>query len=453
MQYATGRGATLGLESHTGRVPATEGGARHGRPVVAVRVIAGLCAAGFFGCGGGSQTGSPPSNGGAAGSDSSRGDDASRSDDATHADGAAADSSSDSRTERDAAGTSDDGAGITDTRDGASMTEASVDAAMDTGASDRSSDTDPIVDTRSIDAGSSDVPKDANSDAHADVATTDGGGACGCATYGAPATTGTEPSSLTELSGLVASRKNPGVLYAHNDSGSNSTLIVMSDVAAPLGQFVLSNVTAVDWEDVAVGPCDAGSCIFVGEIGDNNLAYASRAVYRFAEPNLSPTAPMGTQMVTADVLTFVYPDGRHNAETLLVEPTSGDIFVITKVSNVASTVYRMPKPFTPGTQVTMEKVGDLSLPASAGLVTGGDVHPCGTRMLIRTYPMIYEFKLAAGQPFSSIFAVPGTAVATPTQAQESQGEAVTYASDGVGYFTASELDGQSSRSLFRIRCQ
>jgi hypothetical protein len=333
------------------------------------------------------------------------------------------------------------------------MTEASVDAAMDTGTSDRSSDTDPIVDTRSIDAGSSDVPKDASSDAHADVATADGGGACGCATYGVPAATGTEPSSLTELSGLVASRKNPGVLYAHNDSGSNSTLIVMSDVAAPLGQFVLSNVTAVDWEDVAVGPCDAGSCIFVGEIGDNNLAYASRAVYRFAEPNLSPTTPMGTQMVTADALTFVYPDGRHNAETLLVEPTSGDIFVITKVSSVASTVYRMPKPFTPGSQATMEKVGDLALPGSAGLVTGGDVHPCGTRMLIRTYPMIYEFKLGAGQPFSSIFAVPPTAVATPTQAQESQGEAVTYAADGVGYFTASELDGQSSRSLFRIRCQ
>lgn len=160
---------------------------------------------------------------------------------------------------------------------------------------------------------------------------------------------------------------------------------------------------------------------------------------------------MGT--VTADALTFVYPDARHNAETLLVDPTSGDIFVITKVSNVASTVYRMPKPFTPGTQVTMKKVGDLSLPGSAGRVTGGDVDPCGTRMLIRTYPMIYEFKLTAGQPFSSIFAAPGTPVSTPTQDQESKGEGVTYAADGVGYFTASELDGKSSRSLFRIRCQ
>ena len=417
------------------------------------RLGAWLCAAGFVACSGTSESGSPASTGGAAGSDPSHGNDAARTDDATHPDALIADASnSDGRTERDATGMTDNGGG-TDARDGATMSEASVDGAIDNGPSDRSPGADMSVDTASNDAASNDAPADTGTDVGVEVGTTADGGTCGCAAYGAPVATGTEPSSLTELSGLVASRKNPGVFYAHNDSGSNSTLVVMSDAAAALGQIVLSNVTAVDWEDVAVGPCDAGSCIFVGEIGDNALAYASRAVYRFAEPTLSASTPNGTLMVTADALTFVYPDGRHNAETLLVEPTSGDIFVITKVSNVASTVYRMPKPFTPGTQVTMEKVGDLSLPGSAGLVTGGDVHPCGTRMLIRTYPMIYEFKLPAGQPFSAIFASTAAPVPTPTQSQESKGEGVTYASDGLGYFTASELDGQSSRSLFRIRCQ
>jgi hypothetical protein len=355
--------------------------------------------------------------------------------------------------QRDDTVTADNGGGGTDARDTAASPDAYVDGPIDVGASDRSSGADAIVDSATIDVKSSDATPDAGTDVRAETGTGDDGGACGCAAYGAPAVSGTEPSSLTELSGIVASRKNPGVLYAHNDSGSNSTLVVMSDAAAPLGQIVLSNVTAVDWEDVAVGPCDAGSCIFIGEIGDNSLAYPSRAVYRFAEPSISPATPIGTQMVTADALTFVYPDGRHNAETLLVEPTSGDIFVITKVANLASTVYRMPKPFTPGVQTTMEKVGDLSLPGSAGLVTGGDVHPCGMRMLIRTYPMIYEFRLAAGQPFSSIFTSPATPVSTPTQDQESKGEGVTYAADGVGYFTASELDGKSSRSLFRVRCQ
>ncbi|HMI86252.1 MAG TPA: hypothetical protein VK550_19295 [Polyangiaceae bacterium] len=414
------------------------------------RAAAWVCAAGVLACGATGENGSPAATGGAAGSDPSHASDASHGDGSLPADGAVVDSpNGEGTTQRDAPSTVDANGAKPDAPDGATTRDASLDGSIEAGSSDRSSG----VDTITSDASANDAAQDPSSEIRGDVGTTEGGGACGCAAYGTPAVTGTEPTSLTELSGLVASRKNPGVIYAHNDSGSNSTIIVMSDVAAPLGQIVLGNVTAIDWEDIAVGPCDAGSCIFVGEIGDNNLAYASRAVYRFAEPSISPATPIGTQTVTADALTFVYPDGRHNAETLLVEPMSGDIFVVTKVSNLASTVYRMPKPFTPGTQTTMEKVGDLSLPGSAGLVTGGDVHPCGTRMLIRTYPAIYEFKLVAGQPFSTIFAAMATPVSTPTQDQESKGEGVTYAADGIGYFTASELDGKSSRSLFRVLCQ
>jgi hypothetical protein len=449
MQYTKGRAASSTPE------PATA--ARSARSVVretpwmvVARRVALVALVGVSACGSGSEPGSPTSTGGAGGSpppgnDASQPDDAAQPDSAVHDDvGTGGTTSVDVRADRDATSTGDTSVGNGDARDAVT----SVDAAIDASPADRSAGTDVAAEP-----GSNDVTREASIDVPPDVGTSDSGGACGCAAYGAPTATGTEPSSLTELSGIVASRKNPGVLYAHNDSGSNSTVIVLSDTAAPLGQMTLTNVNAVDWEDVAVGPCDAGSCIFVGEIGDNNLAYATRTVYRFAEPSISPTTPIGTMMVAADALTFVYPDGRHNAETLLVEPISGDIFVITKVSGVASTVYRLPKPFTPGTQATMEKVGDLSLPGSAGLVTGGDVHPCGTRMLIRTYPMIYEFKLAAGQPFTSIFASAGSAVSTPTQDEESKGEGVTYAADGIGYFTASELDGKSSRSLFRIRCQ
>lgn len=446
--FTNGRGATERLGSRGLTAPMGDGAARG---AAALAVFALVACAQFAGCGGDSPS-DPSPTGGAAGAG---GSDSPRSDAAVEGGAPASDATSEtpvsdapsSHDVSDARGGSDTGGGTIDARDTGTSSDAARDPEVDRAVTPDASDA-------AMDTTVADVAREAGTDARVDTAgPIDDAGTCGCTTYGAATVVGTEPSSLTELSGVVASRKNPGVLYAHNDSGSNSTLVVMSDTAQPLGQFVLSNVNAVDWEDVATGPCDAGSCIFVGEIGDNNLAYASRAVYRFAEPVISPTTSMGTTMVTADALTYVYPDGRHNAETLLVDPNSGDIYVVTKVSNVASTVYRLPKPFTPGTQATMEKVGDLALPGSAGLVTGGDVHPCGTRMLIRTYPMIYEFKLTAGQPFASIFAATPTAVTTPTQDQESKGEGVTYAADGVGYFTASELDGKSTRSLFRVRCQ
>jgi hypothetical protein len=140
----------------------------------------------------------------------------------------------------------------------------------------------------------SDAPRgDASSDGAGGDAERSDAAACGCASYGAPSATGTLPSSLIELSGVVASRRYPGVLYAHNDSGATANVTVFSDTAAPLGEIVLSNVTAIDWEDIAVGPCAAGSCVFVGDIGDNALAYPSRAVYRFAEPDISPSSPIG----------------------------------------------------------------------------------------------------------------------------------------------------------------
>jgi hypothetical protein len=150
-------------------------------------------------------------------------------------------------------------------------------------------------------------------------------------------------------------------------------------------------------------------------------------------------------MATPEIFPYVYPDDRHNAET-------GDIFIVIKVADMQSTVYRMPQPLTPGVQATLERIGTLSLSAAAGLVVGGDVSPCGTRMLIRTYLQVYEFSLPAGQPFAAIFATTARPVPTPTNEQESKGEGVTYAADGFGYFTASELDGKASRSLYRVRC-
>ena len=77
----------------------------------------------------------------------------------------------------------------------------------------------------------------------------------------------------------------------------------------------------------------------------------------------------------------------------------------------------------------------LVLPAPGGLVTGGAAHPCGDRLLLRTYDALLEYVAPPNQPFEAAFA------ATPRPvpvALELQGEAVTYLADGPGYVTASE---------------
>jgi hypothetical protein len=322
------------------------------------------------------------------------------------------------------------------------------DAALDVDVSETPSE--PAMDGARTDASDPDAPPN---DAKADDAG-DASACSACSAFGALTTAGPLPSALTELSGIAASRRNPGVIYAHNDSGEGPVFFAMSDTGTLLGEYALSGVTtANDWKDVAVGSCPAGWCIYLGDIGDNDLVYATHTIYRVTEPVVARSGSVARAAVASDAFPFVYPDGRHNAETVLIEPTSGDLFIVTKVTGAASTVYRMPKPTVAGAQVTLERIGELSLPASAGLVTGGDVHPCGSRMLIRTYPTVYEFVLATGQPFVSIFATAAIAVATPSTEQESKGEGITYATSGLGYFTAGELDGKPSRSFYRVGCK
>jgi hypothetical protein len=297
-----------------------------------------------------------------------------------------------------------------------------------------------------------DPPDDAGDPADASDAA-DGSICAACDAYGDPMQAGTVPSVLPELSGLASSRIHPGVLYAHNDSGSPAHFFAMNESAALLGEFALVAGAATDWEDIATGPCDAGSCVYIGDIGDNDARRTSYTVYRLPEPDLPPDATSGpVPVATYEALSFVYPDGPHNAETLVVDP-KGDVFVVTKVTGYSSAVYRLPRAATPTARTTLERIGDVSLPASAGLVTGGDMHPCGTRLLLRTYFGLYEFRLAADQPFSSIFAQPPNAVPVAALADEVKGEAVAYASDGLSYFTASEWSGLPSTSLHRSGCR
>src|SRR4029079_15941055 len=53
---------------------------------------------------------------------------------------------------------------------------------------------------------------------------------------------------LTESSGLAVSRRNPGLLWSHNDSGSAAVLFALDTTGATRGR-VRVPVNTRDWED------------------------------------------------------------------------------------------------------------------------------------------------------------------------------------------------------------
>jgi len=274
-----------------------------------------------------------------------------------------------------------------------------------------------------------------------------------CETWGAVELRGPLPSLIDELSGLAASRRLPGVIYAHNDSGDTARLFALDTFGRLLAELRLPGAQAVDWEDMAAGPCDDGTpCLFLGDIGDNLRQRTSYTVYRVAEPAALPGPNELPELsLKFDRLPFVYPGGeRHNAETLLSHPQTGDLYVVTKeTAGRPSRVYRFPRPMTPGTTMTLIELGSASVPQPTDvLVTGGAIHPCGSSVLLRLYNRIVELReTPADAGVETAFNSPPVEVPSPID--EPQGEAITWGPDGQSYFTASEHTGQS---LHRVQC-
>ena len=248
-------------------------------------------------------------------------------------------------------------------------------------------------------------------------------------------------TALVELSGLVASPSQPGIFFANNDSGDSARLFALLASGAALGHYTITGANAVDWEDLSIGPCPTGSCLFIADIGDNNRVREGYTVYRVPEPTV-PAQPGFTLHIASEALPFVYPDEAHNAEALVVHPVTGLIYVITKQgAGVPSRVYRYPTPLTPGVTATLEFVAEMKVPASSDLqLTGAALHPCGGALLVRTYNRVAELRIAPGDKWEKIFTQSAVTVPSVT---EPQGEAVTYSHDGAAFYTASEHAGQN----------
>jgi len=115
-------------------------------------------------------------------------------------------------------------------------------------------------------------------------------------------------ADLPEGSGVAVSRRTPDRLWAHNDS-REPVLVALDTMGAVVGRVRVSGATLEDWEAVAIGPCPAGTCSHIGDIGDNEAKRANIRIYRVPEP-----AEASGSVAIADVLRMTYPDGAQDAE-------------------------------------------------------------------------------------------------------------------------------------------
>ena len=268
----------------------------------------------------------------------------------------------------------------------------------------------------------------------------------GCGTYVESAVqTGRTSRALPELSGLAASRRHRGIFWAHNDSGNAFTIHAMREDGSVVASFPVLDADAVDPEDIALGPCaprDARSCLYVADVGDNLRTRARAQIIRVVEPLTLRSSPL-----IGESFAFTYPDHAHDAEAILVDPRTADVIVVTKSLMSLGDAYRVDVHGKPRRQAAVH-VATLSAPSGFdSLVTGASVHPSGTRVLLRTYRGLWEYRLPGARDLAEVLH------ATPRDVPAGrllQGEAVSYTADGTSYLLGGE---GSSTAIFRVDCR
>jgi hypothetical protein len=194
---------------------------------------------------------------------------------------------------------------------------------------------------------------------------------------------------VSEASGIAASRRTPGIFWVHNDSGQPD-LYAVDERGSVKTRIRISGLTVRDWEDIAVGPCPGGSCIYIADIGDNHASRDRITVYRLPEPAAGDkTAP------APEAFHATYPDGPRDAETLVVT-TDARIYIVSKGDSAPVASYRFPRALRSGATVQLERVGP---PLSADKVddhwiTGGSASPDGRWIALRTHTRLAFYRSA-----------------------------------------------------------
>jgi hypothetical protein len=236
----------------------------------------------------------------------------------------------------------------------------------------------------------------------------------------------------TELSGLAVSAAQRGVLWSHNDSGDRARLFALRTDGSLIASLDVPGAEAVDWEDIAVGP---GGDLLVADIGDNQARRASVDVYRIPEPRLA-AGPATTAPATR--LRLTYPDGAHDAETLLADRRTGELVIVTKAFSGRSGVYtaRVPARGVPAT-ATLRRAGSVEL-GLGGLATAGDVSADGRTVAIRTYTALFAWARRPGRSLAATLTRARPCTGQVGLGAEGQGEALALSRDGRSFFTIPE---------------
>jgi hypothetical protein len=253
-----------------------------------------------------------------------------------------------------------------------------------------------------------------------------------------------------EASGLAASRRTPGLLWVHNDSGGEPVLYgIDANTGQSRGRVVVRGVTNTDWEDIASFEHDGAAWLVIGDVGDNTAKRSFILLHFVREPDANELSPArDTEISPAYTLRVAYEDLARDCESIAVDAREGAVYLLSKRDSVPR-LYRVP--LAPSKDLVIaRRVGEvpelpqpdvlqrlLKIPTGAyrGEPTAMDFAADGSAAVVLTYGDTLLFPRAANETWAQALAKKPVILAPHDLPQA---EAACFSADGRAIFLASE---------------
>ncbi|HEU0151835.1 MAG TPA: hypothetical protein VFQ84_00670 [Arenimonas sp.] len=249
--------------------------------------------------------------------------------------------------------------------------------------------------------------------------------------------------AIDEISGLAASRRHPGMFWAHNDSGGGDALHLLDGRGQRQATVATPGAENIDWEDMASFQLDGEDYLLVADTGDNGGIRQSLRLHVFEEPR-----DLARPATLAWTVHFRWPDGPRDCEAVAVDAVRGEVLLISK-KRVPAELFRVRLAAGPDEQVA-ERIGTLpgiEQPDASDFrrsptygryraqITGADLSPNGRVLAVLNYRSVHFVVRGADGDWA-----PGLSDKLPHLALPwlPQAEAIAFSLDGRGLIVASE---------------
>lgn len=197
---------------------------------------------------------------------------------------------------------------------------------------------------------------------------------------------------LSESSALALAPFDDDLLYTVNDSGHDPLVYVVGRTSAEVVGTTALDGLDTDTADLEAVAVDGEGTLWVGDTGDNLHHRSDTALYALPAPG------SGERRLTPRPYPLEYASGRPDVEAMLIDPVSGDGWLVTK-GLLGGQLLALPDTLSPGDPVTPEPVSGVPVP---GLVTDATFLPPGhdrsRAAVLRTYGSAYVYRLPDWTP-------------------------------------------------------